>query len=219
MLLAAASRFSLPSQMAKRSCRNNTMSWPPPAETSGTYAPPGARKAPPAAARTQAPITLLFFHVGKPPFSRHWGKAASQVWMSEQLLPSARPPGGRFPPRPPGASGGPSSWIFTTSSKVWMRDWFGLAQRLHIHHAPLGLTGGLDGAHLQPLGVFCAAARWSCWKPSRWAFTACSEVARPKASTIWLFHRGWCSPRWTGFYPPSACRCSAPGGSGGSSAR
>ena len=56
----------------------------------------------------------------------------------------------------------PSSWICMTSSKVLMRDSL-VCLSVSMSTMPRSDSRYLDRGGLEHVGVFCAAARWSCW--------------------------------------------------------
>ena len=70
-----------------------------------------------------------------------------------------------------------------------MRDWF-VWRNVSISTTPRSDSRAVSMVLIFSRSAFLRSSSLVMLETSRWAFTACSEWARPKASTIWLFHRG-----------------------------
>ena len=70
-----------------------------------------------------------------------------------------------------------------------MRDWL-VWRRVSMSTMPRSLSLAVSMVLIFSFSAFFRSRSFVRLETSRWAFTACSEWASPRASTIWLFHRG-----------------------------
>ena len=83
----------------------------------------------------------------------------------------------------------PSAWIFITSSKVWMR--FSLvAFKVSMSTMPRSDSRATSTVEAFNSSAFLRRSSLVMSVTADWALSAASLLARPSASSIWLFHKG-----------------------------